>query len=431
MASLRKTRAGSYIACFRHGKRQYQRALRTKNDKAAEAALGRVVDRIYRLTTGDLSVPQGVDVGDFIVWGDAAQPNGNDNGNGQQTVPSFGELIEEYLGGSKGFKAESTLVTERIHLKNAESCLGAQVNRPVDRLHHKDLVQVLQRRLQKVADTTVKKERQTLVSLFSWAVQHDIIQSSPAAALPTIKADCDRPPFRTLEEVEELLFQGDLEDEEAAEIWECLYVTQAEIAEILALAKERANDDFIHPMFAIIAYTGMRRGEMLRLRWIDVDFRRKLITARSLKQSRQKRETSRDVDLHPELEAILAAYRQTRRKGRHVICTAGSADALTKGQANEAFRRALKGTRWQREMPSGGKKIVIGFHTFRHSFASNLAMQGVDQRIIDRWMGHQTEAMRRRYGRYDNGICRNRNCYVCQHTCWPYSRRSRDGKLIC
>jgi integrase len=35
--------------------------------------------------------------------------------------------------------------------------------------------------------------------------------------------------------------------------------------------------------------------------------------------------------------------------------------------------------------------------TFRHSFASNLAAKGVDQRVIDGWMGHQTEEMRRRY----------------------------------
>ena len=39
----------------------------------------------------------------------------------------------------------------------------------------------------------------------------------------------------------------------------------------------------------------------------------------------------------------------------------------------------------------------IRFHTFRHSFASNLAARGVDQRMIDRFMGHQTEAMRQRY----------------------------------
>ena len=38
-----------------------------------------------------------------------------------------------------------------------------------------------------------------------------------------------------------------------------------------------------------------------------------------------------------------------------------------------------------------------GWHCLRHSFISNLASQGIDQRIIDDFVGHTTEQMRRRY----------------------------------
>jgi site-specific recombinase XerD len=38
----------------------------------------------------------------------------------------------------------------------------------------------------------------------------------------------------------------------------------------------------------------------------------------------------------------------------------------------------------------------MGFHALRHSFSSNLTRAGVDDRIIDHFMGHQTEEMRRR-----------------------------------
>ncbi len=48
--------------------------------------------------------------------------------------------------------------------------------------------------------------------------------------------------------------------------------------------------------------------------------------------------------------------------------------------------------------PRGSKwEVLRGFHVFRHSFASNCAAQGIDQRLIDAWMGHQTEEMRKRY----------------------------------
>jgi site-specific recombinase XerD len=42
-------------------------------------------------------------------------------------------------------------------------------------------------------------------------------------------------------------------------------------------------------------------------------------------------------------------------------------------------------------------RFVVTYHVFRHSFCSNLAMAGVDQRVIDEFLGHQIEAMRKRY----------------------------------
>jgi len=58
------------------------------------------------------------------------------------------------------------------------------------------------------------------------------------------------------------------------------------------------------------------------------------------------------------------------------------------GTAHHHFRWTLDGSKWQ---------PVHGWHTLRHSFCSNCALKGLDQRIIDSWMGHQTEDMRRRY----------------------------------
>lgn len=41
--------------------------------------------------------------------------------------------------------------------------------------------------------------------------------------------------------------------------------------------------------------------------------------------------------------------------------------------------------------------MIRGFHTLRHSLVGALAARGVDQRLIDEWVGHTTEEMRRRY----------------------------------
>jgi len=382
-----------FVARFTYQRKEYKRSLKTKDRADAQAALREAENRIHDLHRGKAKVPPNVDPGDYVVWGEAAQGLRLNS----DPVPSFSQLVDAYLAAHTDLKAPSTITTERIHLRNIERCLDSAANRPVDQLRHRDLERALLERFHVVSSTTVKKERQTLLSLFSWAIQQEYLESSPAAALPMIKSDHNRPPFRTLDEIDEIVNRGELDADELEGVWECLYLTQKEIGEILSLVNERAQEDFVLPMFTITAYTGMRRGEMMRLRWLDVDFRRKVVTASSRKQSRQQKETHREIDLHPEVEAILLEYRAKRPHGRHVICWADTLKPLTKDHASNHFKRPLKGTRWERAMPSGKKKVIIGFHTFRHSFASNLAIQGVDQRIIDKWMGHQTEEMRKRY----------------------------------
>jgi site-specific recombinase XerD len=55
---------------------------------------------------------------------------------------------------------------------------------------------------------------------------------------------------------------------------------------------------------------------------------------------------------------------------------------------HKAFERAVKGGKWT---------AMRGWHVLRHSFISALASRGVDQRLIDEFVGHQTEDQRRRY----------------------------------
>ena len=64
-------------------------------------------------------------------------------------------------------------------------------------------------------------------------------------------------------------------------------------------------------------------------------------------------------------------------------------------RANRCFWQPMRHTEWC--LNNAKDWFKIGYHTYRHSFASNLAAAGVDQRVIDEFMGHQTEAMRKRY----------------------------------
>jgi integrase len=85
-------------------------------------------------------------------------------------------------------------------------------------------------------------------------------------------------------------------------------------------------------------------------------------------------------------------HRATSRKGRLATVTARTnrtgAAALTQDEVHHHFKQSLAGGKWT---------VVSGWHCFRHSFISICASRGVDQRLLDEWVGHQTEEQRKRY----------------------------------
>ena len=199
-----------FVARFSYLGKEYKKSLKTRDRKDAEAALHDVESRIHALRRGMRTVPPGIDPGNYIVWGDAAEESqAND-----RVVPGFDELVETYLEVHQHVKAESTIDGERIHLRNIRKHLGAAGTRPVDQIRHCDLENALLQRHRVVSGATVNKERRTLLTLFGWALRQDYLDASPAASLPVFEADSDGPPFRTVEEIEEILSRQ-------RDVWRC------------------------------------------------------------------------------------------------------------------------------------------------------------------------------------------------------------------
>src|SRR4051812_380815 len=177
MANLGK-KGDLYVARFRYAGKEFKKSLRTTDLADARAAMHAVERAIHGLTTGMLQLPPGVDPGDFILSGgtikDAVRP--------RRRVPTMTALIEEYLGG-QAHKAASSLYTEGVHLRNLLKNLGSKADAPADRIVHRDLERFLQTRLKERTPSTVHKERDTITSLFKWAVAHGYLDASPAAGL--------------------------------------------------------------------------------------------------------------------------------------------------------------------------------------------------------------------------------------------------------
>ena len=391
MANLGKKNS-VYLARFRYNGKEYKRSLKTSDKVDADGALLEIQRVLHRLAIGMIQIPIGVDPGDFIFSGGVL--TAPETPRSDEPSLTMAQAVPEYLE-NLGHLVRHHRLTIRSHLRNLLRHLGPKGERPLQDIKAHELEAFLQARLRRRCHTTVGKERHTVVRFFAWAVARGYLASSPARHLTKLKANGDAPPFRTVHEIEAILRRGGLDDEQMAASWDCLFLSPSEIADLLATVRRRSRDEVSYLLHIIPAYTGMRRGEILRLRWLDIELEQDTIVARSHKQSRQAIETRRRIDLHPELKEVLVDWQRKRPRGQFVISDEQGIGPVTTWRADALFRQPLRGTTLC--LSSSKDWFKIGFHTYRHSFASNLAAAVVGQRVIDEFMGHQTEAMRKRY----------------------------------
>jgi integrase len=376
-----------YRIRFNFGGEEFKRSLKTRDKKIANGIKARVEETIRLIEQGRLEIPAGADPALFIL---------SDGKLAQKPVAvrpmTLTELIDAYREKLPvGAKEATTACTEQIHFKHLVRILGGSL--PVQTVTPAKVQEYIERRSQEhwrgklIKAQTIKKETETLRQLWNWGVGLSFLTGpAPVKGVRFAKGK-DRPPFQTWAEIEKAIARGGLSKEEQAELWECLFLTREQVAEVLANVKKQKAHGYVLPMFVFVAHTGARRSEMLRSRVDDFNLQEGFVRIREKKRDRTKSITFRQVNLSPPLLQVMTEWLSQHPGGQFTFCQ--SADKpLTWQTATKTFRRVLSGSKWAK---------VRGFHVFRHSFASNLAAASVDQRIIDEWMGHQTDAMRKRY----------------------------------
>lgn len=133
--------------------------------------------------------------------------------------------------------------------------------------------------------------------------------------------------------------------------------------------------------------TGLRQGELIALRWRDVDWPASKIRVR---QSYVRGEIttpksvrgSRSVPLADELAAALD--RHQRASGRSgdddlVFGHPATGRPLDRSKVRKRFKAALR----------SGQVRDVRFHDLRHTFGTRMAGVGVPMRTLQEWMGHR------------------------------------------
>jgi len=149
-------------------------------------------------------------------------------------------------------------------------------------------------------------------------------------------------------------------------------------------------------IFAIGFYTGMRIGEILALKWSDIDFNKFTITVQRTMTANKLKDTTktadyRIIDIIPELDPYLEAHKKyTYMKSEWVILTKyGEPFTKTDNIIDYYLKPCLKALKMRYRI----------LNQMRHSFACMMIDAGESLNWIKNMLGHSTlEMIFRKYG---------------------------------
>ncbi len=146
-------------------------------------------------------------------------------------------------------------------------------------------------------------------------------------------------------------------------------------------------DNHLKPIVITALHTGMRRGEILKLTWDDVDIQHGFITLTDTKNG-DGREIPIDNTLRETLNRLPRLFVETGGQKELVPYVFYDPKSLKRYKSiKRSFHTALK---------NAGIKD-FRFHDCRHTFASQLVMSGVDLTTVKELLGHKDIKMTLRY----------------------------------
>ena len=154
------------------------------------------------------------------------------------------------------------------------------------------------------------------------------------------------------------------------------YLSIEEIQRLL-----QACDSHLYPIVFMALHTGMRKGEILSLRWKQVDLRNNLILLEKTKNYER-----REIPINRPLKELLLKLHSNRRLDTDYV--------FVNPKTGKRY------THFKHSFQSACRRAGIEdfhFHDLRHTFASHLVMAGVDLKTVQELLGHKTLNMTLRY----------------------------------
>jgi integrase len=260
----------------------------------------------------------------------------------------FSVFAEKFLAANTGTLSPATLILYKSAFKNFQSVCDLSLNR----ITPKAWDEFKAKRLQVISPVSVNKELRTLRAALSTAVRWRLIDANPFS----------RQRLCHIAEVD------------------AAFISVEQLKSILAAIR----NDRIRDMTTIGFNTGMRLGEIVALKWENIDLTEGVITIRNDANFKTKNGRQRTIPMNSEVMTILhERYAQRVNEGCVVF------PRMRGGFASRVFKHAAR--------------IVLGintpvhFHSLRHSFCSALLSKGASLRVVQMLAGHASISTTEKY----------------------------------
>jgi integrase len=242
----------------------------------------------------------------------------------------------------------------------------------------------LKRQKTGVKASTINRELADIKACLTRAVQWEFIENHPIEHFKLCKVD-KSPKVRFLSGGEEIRLWQAIDDREARIREDRRRANEWRIARNYTLYDDLSQykyADYLKPVVILALFTGLRRGELFGLKWEDIDFIQQVLTVTA---ENAKAGKTRHLPLHTEVVEALRGWQLQSNS------TTGYLFEGKNGKAIHDVRKSWAGVLKVARIES------FRWHDLRHTFASNLVMNGVDLNTVRELLGHSDYKMTLRY----------------------------------
>ena len=284
----------------------------------------------------------------------------------------FADYMEHWLKIIKGSVEITTYSSYSTNVKKKIVPYFREKNLTLAGLQAKHLQAFYLHELETISASSVQREHANIHKALKYAVQLDLIPYNPADRVERPKAQKHVSTYYTAEEMEQFL--------------------------------ELSKDHKLALLFQMTAFYGLRRSEVIGLKWDNIDFDSNIFTIRHvvtqtnvegkstlIQADRAKNKSSvRSMPLVGGIRERLENLKAQQEKNREICGNCYNQDFLGYVFVDEMgnlYKPDMVSDSFQKLLKKHGLR-KIRFHDIRHSCASLLLKNGVNLKLIQEWLGH-------------------------------------------